>query len=816
VGSMQSSLSQTPYFGTAQTDFQLYNDEQPIQITGQAINRLSGLPAPNVPLKLGFATRGYRWYRDVTSAGDGSYTYTYNPPPGLAGTLMIWAAHPDVYDQLNQAQATIYRMYASPATGDIKMSKNDVLPFSLTLINPGDQPLTGFNVSFQAYQMQGTNRVPTAKVRGVSLMPTNLIVGANQRPTIRLQVESDLDAPDNVIGVFTLACAEGASTPFTANITLLPAVPLISVISPAVGYVEVSVDRGALVSRQVTLVNRGLKDLLGTSIQPPTNETWMVINLPKAADGTIPLQDLLVGQTNTFTAVFAPPTNTVLGFHQDKFTVRGTNAQAKFDVNLYARITSSQLGAVQFYVDDILGLDVPNAGIRLRNTDLQIELPVAKTDINGLVTVTNLQEGNWSWQVGAPGYSPTVGVVDVVASQTVRVDTRLSRGVVTVNFTVVPVPFTDRYEIRLEQTFETHVPLPVLVLNPTYQHFDNVQPGFEASFIVTAKNEGLVQMENVTFTGSQDAKATFTPLITYVPYLLPQQSIEVPMHVTYMATNTSGPQGNPLIDCLPNPLDFMDIIGPFTEGLRALANAEGRCQKDNTLIMLAGAVAMTMKIVQDLTSVLASIPEQIASYIGCVIGSLLAGLGDGGGGPAAASGSSVQNFQQGGPECFIADTRVFMADGSWKTIDQIRTGDRVKTGLATSAIATVAETMDRMSDKVRRVEFTAARSLATNSVCATDEHLFWVDGRGWVEAAKLRAGDWLFHEDGHRVQVTASMALGQSRRVYTFRLSGDSAFYANGVLVHDLCGWWTPEGPVAGVLRPPVRAMLPTKTSTSY
>jgi len=91
-----------------------------------------------------------------------------------------------------------------------------------------------------------------------------------------------------------------------------------------------------------------------------------------------------------------------------------------------------------------------------------------------------------------------------------------------------------------------------------------------------------------------------------------------------------------------------------------------------------------------------------------------------------------------------------------------------------------------------------------------------VDGRGWVEAAKLRAGDWLFHEDGHRVQVTASMALGQSRRVYTFRLSGDSAFYANGVLVHDLCGWWTPEGPVAGVLRPPVRAMLPTKTSTSY
>ena len=35
----------------------------------------------------------------------------------------------------------------------------------------------------------------------------------------------------------------------------------------------------------------------------------------------------------------------------------------------------------------------------------------------------------------------------------------------------------------------------------------------------------------------------------------------------------------------------MDFIGPFTDGLRALANAEGRCVKDNTALLLAGAVA---------------------------------------------------------------------------------------------------------------------------------------------------------------------------------------------------------------------------------
>ena len=55
----------------------------------------------------------------------------------------------------------------------------------------------------------------------------------------------------------------------------------------------------------------------------------------------------------------------------------------------------------------------------------------------------------------------------------------LFRSLVTVTFNVVPVPFTDRYEIVVEQTFETHVPIPVLVVDPPWQQFYNVEPGFE-------------------------------------------------------------------------------------------------------------------------------------------------------------------------------------------------------------------------------------------------------------------------------------------------------------------------------------------------
>ncbi len=60
-GSMISSLAETPYYGTAQTDKSAYVNDDPVIISGQAISYASGLPVPNAALNIGFATRGYVW-----------------------------------------------------------------------------------------------------------------------------------------------------------------------------------------------------------------------------------------------------------------------------------------------------------------------------------------------------------------------------------------------------------------------------------------------------------------------------------------------------------------------------------------------------------------------------------------------------------------------------------------------------------------------------------------------------------------------------------------------------------------------------------
>ena len=77
---------------------------------------------------------------------------------------------------------------------------------------------------------------------------------------------------------------------------------------------------------------------------------------------------------------------------------------------------------------------------------------------------------------------------------------------------------------------------------------------------------------------------------------------------------------------------------------------------------------------------------------------------------------------------------------------------------------------------------------STATLRPTAEHRIWVDGKGWTAAVDLQIGDWVFREDGRRMEVIANRPLAGPAAVCTFRLSGDSVFYANGILVYELCG----------------------------
>lgn len=851
-GSMVSTLAVTPYYGVATTDRALYADDDAIQIKGQAIDRVTGLPKPNAPLRIGFSISGAKFWNNVTSDITGGFTYLYTPPPGMSGTLHIWAAHPDVVDTLNQAEVKLYRCFLSPANVDIRMSKNGTQRFYLTLINTGDELLTGFQMTSQAYQFVGETKQATTKIVARSLMETNFVLRPRSTEKINIELEAALDAPDNAVIEFALRSSEGASAKFHANLTLLQANPLLVLVDPAVGYVETSVNRGEIRSRTVTLVNRGLRALEGVTLQLPTNVSWISVNLPASSNGVISLPNLPIGSSNSFTLVFAPPASTELDAYEDKMVFRGTNTPAAFEVGLYALVTSEAKGSVRFYVDNILVEPVPNASVRIRNTLIGQDF-TAKTDANGFVTISGLQEGPWAWQVTAPGHSAEVGVIDVIPDQTVLVEPRLSRALVTVNFSVVPVPYTDRYEIVIEQTFETHVPAPVLVLTPPHMDFKNVGYGFEATYIVTAKNFGLIQMTDVTIRGMSDGRGgVLSPLISYLPVLRAQESVEIPMRFTFQAPTPANGQtvgkvartyndrrksltrdidadGN-ITGGVQFPPSFGDNATPsqafadcatgglggladFAGGLMAIANACATCADLRRAMAVAASAAITYSLLCSPTfspipvsplpcpsgnwvvTFFINLASCACQALGCF------GAGDGGSGDGIGTGlgrgpQSFSQFSPGGAGCFIQGTMVQLEDGSSKRIEDIQPGERVKTGSGRNDYAVVREAQSR------NVTDLLGLDLGSKTLEATPDHLIWVDGKGWVPARDIRLGDYLTDARGERVRVNAITPFHGNVTVHTLINSGDHVFYANGLLVHDSCGAPTGVVPVSGIIPP--------------
>ncbi|WP_433230023.1 polymorphic toxin-type HINT domain-containing protein [Micromonospora sp. CA-248260] len=145
---------------------------------------------------------------------------------------------------------------------------------------------------------------------------------------------------------------------------------------------------------------------------------------------------------------------------------------------------------------------------------------------------------------------------------------------------------------------------------------------------------------------------------------------------------------------------------------------------------------------------------------------------------------------------FTPDTRVVLADGSNKAIEDITLGDEV--------LATDPETGQTEARKVvglivgdghkNLVEVTVdtdgAKGDESGSVIATDGHPFWVaDLKKWVPATDLEPGQWLRTSAGTYVQIEAVRAFTPERRVHNLTVEGIHTYYVlagtTPVLVHN-------------------------------
>ncbi|WTN14348.1 HINT domain-containing protein [Streptomyces canus] len=154
--------------------------------------------------------------------------------------------------------------------------------------------------------------------------------------------------------------------------------------------------------------------------------------------------------------------------------------------------------------------------------------------------------------------------------------------------------------------------------------------------------------------------------------------------------------------------------------------------------------------------------------------------------------SAIARLEEAGMQallsmCFPAGTRVATADGP-KNIEDIELGDRVWSMDQTTGKRTlkpVTQLFHRVVDRLVRVE------TAHGTVESTENHPYWVQGRGWTEARDLDPGDTFQTLDGGTDEITGTSAADGPVEVFNFQVADNHTYYVYAgptpVLVHNTC-----------------------------
>lgn len=154
---------------------------------------------------------------------------------------------------------------------------------------------------------------------------------------------------------------------------------------------------------------------------------------------------------------------------------------------------------------------------------------------------------------------------------------------------------------------------------------------------------------------------------------------------------------------------------------------------------------------------------------------------------------SVKVISIGGSECFISDTKIEMGDGTYKNIQNIKIGDKVKgeTGINTVLDLYHYVLGDQPLYSINGGEYFVTKPhpfKTTDGWAAIDVKAakYWNPD---LEIEKLEVGDILITDKGlEKVNSIRQKDSDYDRSIYNFATDGDQTYYADGYLVHNKGG----------------------------
>lgn len=133
----------------------------------------------------------------------------------------------------------------------------------------------------------------------------------------------------------------------------------------------------------------------------------------------------------------------------------------------------------------------------------------------------------------------------------------------------------------------------------------------------------------------------------------------------------------------------------------------------------------------------------------------------------------------GGGGCFVSGTKVLMAGGKLKNIEDVRIGDYVLTRKGETDKTLVRGKVTKLH-QVKEAGYT----IINGTLRVTTNHIMWVNNL-WKEAGSIQAGDTLLDSQGKKVAVTSVEWLSVKEDVYNLEIEGYHTYFADNVWVHN-------------------------------
>jgi len=531
-------------------------DPGEVEITGQAINRAGGWGEPYAQVRLTIEVRGFQRTVDLQTDSGGYFHHTFTPLSTESGVYSVWADHPDLNNDRAQQTFVITRVWVSP--------------LDITLSDPVWN--TNRTIAIQIKTGAGTAQnnlflVYDAADQPGGVYPTNVFVDVSQATLAQLPASSIGQLPFTIYGLETVAnggplnlrVMAGTNELAIANVKYTFAERLPHLVTP--GYAETGVVQGETETETLRLSNNGLAEFsaLSVALFTPQGEpapSWAQLSAPDQGNA------LLANQSRSIDLTFTPSTNVAAALYQFVLQVE-ENGQGIRDLPIYATVVeatsggegggSASFGHVLFKVEDIYTatLDVNSnliEGVEGARIDLEEEdyggwKTNAVTDATGEAFL-QVPAGRYRYRVNVENHDSYNGWLQVKPSLTRSEKVFMHNDVVTVEWSVVPITIEDNYEIVLEATFETDVPVPVVIVEPMSITVPVMEKGDVLRGEIRIKNYGLVAAETPKLHYARETEFVRFEYLAELPDLIgPHEAIVLPYQVTCIKSFDSDEEG---------------------------------------------------------------------------------------------------------------------------------------------------------------------------------------------------------------------------------------------------------------------------------